>query len=100
MSGEGPGRGVAAFPSLGRLQIAAVCESVPFREGPLSDAFTTEGAQSSPSSRSFPVSAAIVAAVGLGAWRLGLLLTLADTGRNCGEVTFRGRSPKGVQKNA
>jgi hypothetical protein len=44
MSGEGPGRGVAAFPSLDCLQKSPPCESVPSRGGPLSDAFTTEGA--------------------------------------------------------
>ena len=93
MSGEGPGRGVAAFPS-GVFCKSPLCESVPSRGGPLSDAFTIEGAQSSPSSRSSR-SAAIVAAVRLLAGRLRLLLTLADTGSNCGDVIFRGRFPQG-----
>ncbi len=66
----------------------------PFSRRALSDAFNPEGAQSSPSSL-VPVSAAIVAAVGLLDWRLELLLTLADSGRNCVEVIFRGRFPKG-----
>src|SRR5438034_875270 len=46
-------------------------------------------------SGSFPISAAIVAAVGLCAACLKLLLTVADSERNYGEVTFRGRFPQG-----
>src|SRR5207247_4175179 len=42
------------------------------------------------------------AAIARGQWasdrRVMLLLTLADTGRNCEDITFRGRLPKGVQK--